>query len=111
MPTPAFALVQVRAEQAAIRRLCNARMLAGATVFDCLLTQEVHPMGLVGEMGELRTVAKAVLSDAPALARDDLVQYDPATYSAAELLTKDPAQFRVDAVEPYGAACIKVWLR
>lgn len=111
MPTPAFANVQIRAEQAAIRRLCNARMLANATAFNCLLTQEVHPLGMVGEMGELRTVAKAVRGDAPVLTRDDIVQYDPATYSAAELLDKDPAQFRVDAIEPYGTVGVKVWLR
>lgn len=112
MAQPAFAAVQTRAEEAALRRLANARLLAGAYTFDCLLAQESHPMGLFGEMGELRSTIRMPRADLPAgFERDVLVEYDPASYTVDELLAKVPAQFHVDAIEPYGASGVRVWLR
>lgn len=112
MPQPAFAAVQSRAEEAALRRLANARLVVGAYAFDCLLAQESHPTGLFGEMGELRSTIRLPRADLPAgFERDALIAYDPASYSVDELLAKVPAQFHVDAVEPYGAVGVRVWLR
>lgn len=112
MTQPAFADVQTRAEMAALRRLANARLIAGPLAFDCLLTQEIHPMGLVGEMGELRSTLRCPRADLPeTVTRDAVVEYDPASYTVDELLAKKPAQFHVDAIEQYGAAGVRVWLR
>lgn len=112
MTVPAFAAVQARAEEAALRRLANARLVAGAYAFDCLLAQEAHPMGLYGEMGELRSTLRLPRADLPAgFGRDALVEWDPASYTVDELMAKKPASFHVDAVEPYGAYGVKVWLR
>lgn len=112
MAQPAFADVQIRAEIAALRRLANARLVSGALAFDCLLTQEIHAMGLVGEMGELRNTLRCPRADLPeTLGRDTVVAYDPASYTVDELHAKKPAQFQVDAIEQYGAAGVRVWLR
>lgn len=112
MAQPAFADIQTRAEIAALRRLANARLSAGSLAFDCLLAQEVHPMGLAGEMGELRSTLRCPRADMPTtVVRDVVVDYDIASYSPTELAAKKPAQFRVDAIEQYGAACVRVWLR
>lgn len=112
MAQPAFAAIQSRAEEAALRRLANARLISGAYAFDCLLTQEVHPMGLFGEMGELRSTIRMPRADLPAgFARDALIEYDPASYTVEERLAKSPAAFHVDAIEPYGAVGVRVWLR
>lgn len=112
MAQPAFAAIQSRAEEAALRRLANARLAAGGAAFDCLLAQEVHPSGLFGEMGELRNTIRLAASDLPAgVVRDAAISYDTASYSAGELAAKKPASFHVDAIEPYGAHGVKVWLR
>lgn len=112
MTVPAFAAVQARAEEAALRRLANARLVAGAYAFDCLLAQESHPMGLYGEMGELRSTLRLPRADLPAgFGRDALIAWDPASYTVDELLAKTPAEFHVDAVESYGAYGVRVWLR
>lgn len=112
MAQPAFATIQSRAEAAALRRLANVRLAAGGVAFDALLAQEVHPSGLYGEMGELRNTLRLAAADLPATAvRDALVEYDLDSYSPAELALKNPESFRVDAVEPYGATGVRVWLR
>lgn len=112
MAQPAFADVQSRAEEAALRRLANARLIVGATAFDCLLTQEAHPMGLYGEMGELRSTIRLPRADLPAgFERDVRIEYDPDSYTVDERLAKNPASFHVDAIEPYGAVGVRVWLR
>lgn len=112
MTQPAFAAIQSRAEAAALRRLANVRLAAGGVAFDALLAQEVHPSGLFGEMGELRNTLRLGAASLPAtVVRDVLVEYDLDSYSAAELAAKKPASFHVDAIEPYGAAGVKVWLR
>lgn len=112
MSQPAFASIQSRAESVALRRLANVRLVTGGVVFDALLAQEVHPSGLFGEMGELRNTLRMAGFDLPAGAvRDALVEYDPGSYSPGELAGKHPASFRVDAVEPYGATGVRVWLR
>lgn len=112
MAQPAFVSVQARAEQAALRRLANARLVADAVAFDCLLAQEVHPSGLFGEMGELRNTLRMAAADMPAgVVRDAAISYDPASYTAGEMAAKKPASFHVDAIEPYGAHGVKVWLR
>lgn len=112
MAQPAFTDIQTRAEVVALRRLANARLSAGSLAFDCLLSQEVHPMGLVGEMGEVRSTLRCPRMDLPAtVVRDVVVDYDLASYSPAELAAKKPASFRVDAIEQYGAAGVRVWLR
>jgi hypothetical protein len=112
MAQPAFAAIQSRAEESALRRLANARLIAGAYAFDCLLTQEVHPMGLFGEMGELRSTIRMPRADLPAgFERDALIEYDPASYTVDERLAKKPASFHIDAIEPYGAVGVRVWLR
>lgn len=112
MSVPAFASIQQRAELAALRRLANARLLAGAAAFDCLLAQESHPMGLYGEMGELRSTLRLPRIDMPAgVVRGTPIGYDPASYSVDEMLAKRPSEFHVDAIEPYGAHGVKVWLR
>lgn len=112
MAQPAFADIQTRAETAALRRLANARLAASGVAFDCLLAQEVHPMGLVGEMGELRSTLRCPRADLPAtVVRDGIVDYDLSSYSPAELAAKKPASFRVDAIEQFGAASVRVWLR
>ncbi|KVW99512.1 hypothetical protein [Thiobacillus denitrificans] len=112
MAQPAFAAIQTRAEEAALRRLANARLLVGPYAFDCLLAQEVHPMGVFGEMGELRSTIRMPRMDMPdGMARDALIAYDPGSHTVDELMAKKPAQFHVDAIEPYGAIGVKVWLR
>lgn len=112
MSLPAFAAIQSRAEEAALRRLANARLVAGAEAFDCLLAQESHPMGLFGEMGELRSTIRLPRADLPAgVERDTPLEYDPDSYTVDELLAKNPAAFHVDAIEPYGATGVRVWLR
>lgn len=112
MALPAFSSIQSRAEAAALRRLANARLLVGVDAFDALLAQESHPMGLYGEMGELRSTIRIPRADMPAgVVRDALVAYDPASYTVGELAAKNPAQFHVDAIEPYGATGVRVWLR
>lgn len=112
MAQPAFAAVQSRAEETALRRLANARLVAGTQAFDCLLAQESHPMGLYGEMGELRSTLRLPRADLPAgFGRDVPIAWDPASYTVAELMAKTPTEFHVDAIEPYGAAGVRVWLR
>ncbi|MCD6706841.1 MAG: hypothetical protein LT080_10380 [Thiobacillus sp.] len=112
MAQPAFAAVQARAEESALRRLANARLLAGTVAFDCLLVQESHPLGLYGEMGELRSTMRLPRADLPpGVQRDTLISYDPASYSVDEMLAKRPSEFHVDAIDPYGAHGVKVWLR
>lgn len=112
MAQPAFASVQSRAEEAALRRLANVRLLVGPAHFDALLAQEVHPSGMFGEMGELRNTIRLARADMPAgVVRDAAIEYDPDSYTAGELAAKTPASFHVDAVEPYGAAGVRVWLR
>lgn len=112
MAQPAFAAIQSRAETSALRRLANARLIAGAYAFDCLLAQEAHPLGMFGEMGELRSTIRMVRADLPAgFKRDALIAYDPASYTVDELLLKNPSAFHVDDIEPYGAVGVKVWLR
>lgn len=112
MPQPAFTDIQTRAETAALRRLANARLSAAGIAFDCVLAQEVHPMGLAGEMGELRSTLRCPRADLPAtVVRDVVVDYDLSSYSPSDLAAKKPASFRVDAIEQYGAIGVKVWLR
>lgn len=112
MPQPAFTDIQTRAEVVALRRLANARLIAGPLAFDCHLAQEIHPMGLVGEMGELRNTLRCPRADLPeTVSRDAVLEYDPASYTVDERLAKKPAQFHVDAIEQFGAAGVKVWLR
>lgn len=112
MAQPVFAAIQSRAEEVALRLLANARLLVGPYAFDCLLAQEVHPSGLFGEMGELRSTIRMSRTAMPdGMARDALIAYDPASYTVDELLAKKPAQFHVDAIEPYGATGVRVWLR
>lgn len=112
MALPGFASVQSRAEETALRRLANVRLTDGATAFDALMARETHPLGLVGEMGELRHTIRLPRADMPScLARNSVLTYDPASYPAAEILEKTPAEFAVDAVEAYGEHGVRVWLR
>lgn len=112
MSVPAFSSIQQRAELAALRRLANARLLVGTAAFDCLLVQESHPLGLYGEMGELRNTMRLARADMPAgVVRGAAIDWDTASYTPAEIAAKSPAAFHVDAIEPYGAHGVKVWLR
>jgi hypothetical protein len=112
MARPGFASAQSRAEETALRRLANVRLTDGATAFDALMARETHPLGLVGEMGELRHTLRLPRADMPVcLARDSVLSWDTESYSAAELLEKTPAEFTVDAVESYGEHGVRIWLR
>jgi len=112
MAQPAFAAIQSRAEESALRRLANVRLIAGVVAFDSLLTQEVHPMGLFGEMGEMRSTLRMPRADLPAgFERDARIEYDPDSYTVDERMAKKPDAFHVDAIEPYGAVGVRVWLR
>lgn len=112
MPAPAFANIQQRAEESALARLANARLACQGMAFDVLLAMEMHPLGLYGEMGELRHTARVARSSLPFnVKRDSLLEYDPLTYSVEEIMAKVPASFHVDAAEPYNTFGVRLWLR
>lgn len=112
MPAPAFANIQQRAEEAALRRLANARFVYNGVGFNCLHAFESHPLGLVGLMGETRHTARLPKNDVPdGLQRNDLLEYDPSTYTLAELAAMNPNQFHVELIEPYNTFGVRIWLR